>query len=100
MVQWVRFYLPTQETRVSLPLSGNIPHAMKQPSPSVTTTEPLLQSPGAPTTEARALEPVRQQEKPPEREACSPQLEKSAAMEALAQPKITKSYFKTCYILQ
>ena len=53
MVQWVRFYLPTQETRVSLPLSGNIPHAMKQPSPSVTTTEPLLQSPGAPTTEAR-----------------------------------------------
>ena len=42
MVQWIRLFLPAQKTWVSLPWSGKIPHAVKQPSPSITTTEPLL----------------------------------------------------------
>ena len=39
--------------------SGKIPHASEQLSPSATTIEPVLQSPGAPTTEARALHSPR-----------------------------------------
>ena len=51
-----------------------IPHAVKQLSQCATTTEPPLWSPRATTTEAhmpRAC--VLQQEKPPQREARTPQ---------------------------
>ena len=73
-VQWYRIRLPIQETRVS-PWSGKIPHVMEQLSLWATTTEPGLQSLGAPTAEptyprARALK----QEKPPQWEAHAPQL--------------------------
>ena len=62
------------------PGSGKIPHAMKQLRLCATTTEPALgaqepqlPSPCAETAEARAL----QQAKPPQWEACKPQLESS-----------------------
>ena len=40
------------------PSSRNIPHTKKQLSLCITTTEPMLESPKAATTEARALRPV------------------------------------------
>ena len=53
------------------PWSGRTPLAAEQLSPSDTTTDPVLQSLGATTTEAHAL----QQEKSLKWETCTPQLE-------------------------
>ena len=59
-------------------------HAVEQQSPCATTTElgfraGKLQvlSPGIVTTETSCLEPVLCNEKPPQREACTPHLESS-----------------------
>ena len=40
------------------PVSWKFPHATEQLSPCSTTTEPMLQSQGAATTEAHAIKPV------------------------------------------
>ena len=66
MAQWERIRLPMQETRVQ---SLKISHASEQLSPSVTTVEPVIYSPGAKPlsphpTAAEAHDP--QQEKPPQ----------------------------------
>ena len=50
VVQWLRIRLPMQETWV-LSLIGKTPHAAEQLSRCTTTTEPVLQSLGAATTE-------------------------------------------------
>ena len=51
VAQWLRIHLSMQETRVP-PWSAKIPHVTERLSPCVTTIEPVLQSPGAITTEA------------------------------------------------
>ena len=48
--QWKRTCLPTQETW-SDPWSGKTPRALRQVSPCGATTEPVLESPDAATTE-------------------------------------------------
>ena len=53
VTQWQRTCLPMQETHGFNLWSGKTPHAMKQLIPCATTAEPVLQSPGAATTEAR-----------------------------------------------
>ena len=63
------------------PWSGKIPHAAEQLSLCATTTEPVLYSPQATTTEPRATTTeahvprarAPQQEKPPQWEARAPQ---------------------------
>ncbi|KAM9079980.1 asparaginyl-tRNA synthetase isoform 2-T2 [Megaptera novaeangliae] len=56
------------------PWSRKIPHATEQLSPCDTTTEPVLYSLCATTTEAHAPRAhAAQREKPPQREACAPQ---------------------------
>ena len=56
---------PIQGTGVQSLIQEN-PNASEQPSPYSTTSEPLLQSPGATTTEAQAPRAhTPQQEKPP-----------------------------------
>ena len=49
VVQWWRAHLPMQGFD---PWSRKIPHATEQLSQHTTLTEPVLQSPGATTTEA------------------------------------------------
>ena len=81
--------------------SGKTPHTSEQLSLCATTTEPVLQSPGATPTEAWALRArAPQQETPLQREACtlplksspqSPQLEKTPrSNEDPAQPEKKK----------
>ena len=53
VTQWQSTCLPMQETHGFNLWSGTTPHAMKQLIPCATTAEPVLQSPGAATTEAR-----------------------------------------------
>ena len=57
VIHWIRICLSMRGTGVQS-LSGKIPHALEQLSPCVTTTEPVLSSPQAATTEAMHLEPV------------------------------------------
>ena len=55
-------------------MASKIPHVAEQLSPCATTTEPLLQSPHAATTEAHAhMACAPQHEKPPQGEAQAPQ---------------------------
>ena len=77
VVQWLRIHTAMQRHRFD-PWSGKIPHAAGQLSPCATTTEPMLWSPPAASTEPvcpRAH--VQQQANPPQREARAPQLESS-----------------------
>ena len=68
---------PIQGTGVQSLIQEN-PNASEQPSPYSTTSEPLLQSPGATTTEAQAPRAhTPQQEKPLQWKAYAPQLESS-----------------------
>ena len=54
VVQWVRIHLPMQETWVQSLVQRVWDDASEQLSPGRTATEPLLQTPGAATTEAHA----------------------------------------------
>ena len=81
LVQCLRIHLAMQRTLVldwEDPWSGNIPHVLKQQSPCATTTEVMLWSWRAATTEPECPKVcVLQQEKPPQGEAHAPQLESS-----------------------
>ena len=57
VVQWLRIHTAMQRHRFD-PWSGKIPHAAGQLSPCATTTEPMLWSPPAASTEPVALEPM------------------------------------------
>ena len=77
VVQWLRIHLAMKGHGFN-PWSGKIPHAVEQLSLCKTTTEPILQSPGAAASEA--LEPrvcAQQQGKPPQQEAQGPQPEQT-----------------------
>ena len=66
VAQWLRIFLPMQGHGFK-PWSEKIPHAVEQLSPCTTTTEPVLYSPQATTTEARVPRACApQQEKPPQ----------------------------------
>ena len=67
-----------------------LPHAVEQLRQRATTTEPVLQSPGATTTKpTHPRAHVSQQEKPPQQETCSPQLESSPCF-----PQLEKAYLQ------
>ena len=87
------------------PWSGKVPHASEQLNPWATITEPVLETPGAESTEPthhdywspRALEPVfrnkrsHHSEKQVESNSCLPQLERSRySNKEIAQPEINR----------
>ena len=70
VAQWERICVPMLETRVPSPVWETPTRCAEQPSPHTTTTDPVLQSPGAGTTE------------PTHFRACTPQREKPLQGEA------------------
>ena len=76
VVQWLRIHLPMQGTWFN-PQSGKTPHAVEQLSQCAGATGPVLQSPRAPQLLKPAGPRARapQQEKLPQGETCSRQLQ-------------------------
>ena len=80
-VQWTRVRSLVQEN----------PSASEQPSPCSTTSEPLLQSPGAASTEARAPRGhTQQQEKPPSAVSLSATPESSPRAPRLEKARVQR----------